>query len=207
MSRALTLGLAAAALAFAVLLSLLAVDVIHRDQALSDGDVRFSSGPSTTDLWAAKEILPFRPTRSLLGVDDDLEYRHAVDLFRLSRPRASVIGQFNLPPVRAEAEDAIAGAAAGEGDPQRRARLLNMLGVLALARVGADPAQSPSILSESVGVFRSALSLDPANDDAAANLELVLRIQRAAAPPRQRPGGRQQGRSSRAGNATPGSGY
>lgn len=178
MSRARGLALAALALALAVVFSLLAVDVIHRERAMGAGDVRFGAGPSPRDLWRASEIVPMGAVRTMLAVDDDLDYREAMRVFKLARPRDQGIGQFNLPANRAHAEDVISRIAETEEDDGRRSQLVNLLGVLALSRAAPDIAQSPSLLDEAASTFRLALRDDPENEDAKANLELVLRVKR-----------------------------
>jgi hypothetical protein len=192
MTRGRALALAAGALALAALLSLLAVDVIHRENALDSGDVRYTAGTAADDLWAASEILPLGTARKLLGVNDDLEYRNAARLFRLGQPRVANF-QFNLPPIRAEAEGALSRAATHEQDPERKSQLINLLGVLELARAAADTSQSPEVLQASAETFRSAL-------------ELVLRVRRAQQQDSQQ-GGRPPQNASQVGLSKTGSGY
>jgi hypothetical protein len=200
------LGIAAGALALAAVLALLAVDVLHRESALASGDVRYAAGPGQRDPWQASQILPFGSARALLGVNDDLRYRRAVRLFRLSRPRRAAL-TIGLAPARAEAEAALVSAVAEESNTVRRSELLNLLGVLALARAAADALANPEGLKASVSIFRSALDADPENADAKVNLELVLRATRR----QQRTQGRRSTghppRGSRAGLGSTGRGY
>ena len=66
-------------------------------------------------------------------------------------------------------------AGAPRREPQRRARLLNLLGVLGMDRYTADPANRAIIIRAAVDTFQSAIATDPENADAKFNLELVLR--------------------------------
>ena len=207
MTRTRAFLLAALALALAVVFSLLAVDVIHRERALAAGDVRFAAGTSPQDLWRASEIMPLGAARTMLGVDDDLDYREAMRLFKLARPRDDVVGQFNLPANRAQAEDAISRISGTEEDAGRRSQLVNLLGVLALSRAAPDLAQSPSLLDEAAATFRLALRDDPENEDAKANLELVLRVKRDQQRQQSGDGARPGNDASRVGLSDTGSGY
>jgi hypothetical protein len=201
------LVLAALALGVAVVLSLLAVDVLHRESSFAAGDARYAAGPSARDLWHASEALPFGAARTVLGVDDDLEYRRALLIFERARPRVNILTQFDLPPARAQAEAEVSAAASHEQDPVRKSQLVNLLGALALARAAADTPQSPSILQESAGIFRSAIALDPNNEDAKANLELVLRVRQDQRREERSNSGRPPKSSSRVGLSETGSGY
>src|SRR5262249_36938194 len=178
MTNARALVLSAAALAAAAVLALLAVDVLHAHESLAAGDVRYAAGPGQRDLWSSSSIVPFHAARRLLGIDDDLAYRRAIRLFRLSAPRTPSLARFSLAPIRAEAEAALTAAAARETDRTRRSELVNMLGVLTVARAAGDALSSPEAMRNSVTLFRRAIRLDPSNADAKTNLELVLRVRR-----------------------------
>jgi hypothetical protein len=206
-TRTRVLLVAALALVAAVALSLLAVDVLHRESSLESGDVRYSAGPSTKDVWHAAEVMPLGTARALLGVDDDLSYRHAVLLFQRARPRLSVSMLFDLSPARAEAEERLTRAVAEEHDPTRKSQLVNLLGTLAVAPGASDNPRSGSILDDGAAMFRTAIDLDPSNDDAKANLELVLRVRERQQPQQRGSGHRQPQKSLRAGLGRAGSGY
>jgi hypothetical protein len=207
MTPARALLLATGALALAAVCALLAVDVLHRDSSLSAGDVRYAAGPSQQDLWDASEIIPFGSARALLGVDDDLDYRRAVRLFRLSQPRTSPFARIGLAPARAEAEAALTTAAASEDDSTRKSQFLNLVGVLEVIRAAEDALGNPLAMRESVSTFRRALQTNPSNDEAKANLELVLRVRRQQQRTRGQLGSRPQRSARRAGLANGGRGY
>src|SRR5262249_35442726 len=75
--RALALRLAAAVamLALAASLVLLARDVWHWQRAFADADARARLQPIGASAWAADTALPGSFVRSLLGIDDDLNFR------------------------------------------------------------------------------------------------------------------------------------
>ena len=113
---------------------------------------------------------------------------------------------------RARAEAALA---AQRGDPKVRAHAETLLGVLAVRDATAQPQRAEAFAGAAVTAFREALRLDPDNEEAAADLELLLAHRRAKQRPgagagrgpgahkaRAQPHGRGAGAS-----ATPGAGY
>jgi hypothetical protein len=206
MKRLGALLLAVGLLALAALFALVAVDVLHREDSMAAGDARYAAGPSQKDLWEASEIVPLGTAVKVLGVSDDLEYRRALRLYRLSQPRTSTLVRVGLSPVRAHAEAEVTEAAAHEDDPVRRAELVNLLGVLSVARAATDPGQSGEVLQEAASAFRQAMRLDPSNANAKANLELVMRVRREQ---QRTPGGRggRPPQASRVGLGDSGTGY
>ena len=95
---------AAACLGLAVLLSLLALDVHRRDRSFQADDVLFRVGSLRDDRWQPAEIVPFGAARALLGVDDDLAYRRALQLVRRAHPRTVTYEQSKLVGLRAVAQ-------------------------------------------------------------------------------------------------------
>ncbi len=206
MTQARALALAAVALALAAFLALLAIDVLHREDSLASGDVRYDINPGESGLWQASEILPFGTARSVLGVDDDLRYRNAARLLLLAQPRASI--SIGLAPARAQAQGALEDAIAAEPDARRKSQLINMLGVIAINNAASAFVTDRSVLNESIATFRRALRVDSANLDAKANLELVLRVlERQQRQQRRSHGSRRRRSGSRAGVSATGSGY
>ena len=115
---------------------------------------------------------------------------------------------------RARAEAALA---AQRGNPQVRTDAETLLGVLALRDAAAQPRRAAAFTGVAATAFRTALRIDPDNEEAAADLELLL-TRRGGGKERGRPGSagkrggghkahaRQQGRGAGA-SATPGGGY
>jgi hypothetical protein len=62
------------------------------------------------------------------------------------------------------------------GDRTSRSLGSNLLGVLAFENAALDPARADDHVAASVDAFRDAIRLDPANDDAKFNLELILTL-------------------------------
>jgi hypothetical protein len=205
------LRIAAAALVLVVGLgfALLATDVVLLHRGLGSGDTRFASGSLAGNLWKPRQLVPLGAAQRLLGTEDDLAYRQAVRAFVLGRPRDEPFQSPDLLGQRGHAQDLLQAIVDGDGNVQRRSDAANLIGVLGFANAAIDPEQAYGYLSEAIGRFRQAVSLDPANDDAKYNLELALtRIEHTP-----RPNGRQQQRDSRggtgggAGTGDAGSGY
>jgi hypothetical protein len=203
----LLLTAAGACIALAVFAALLARDVGRRQEALRSGDVEAADArPVIAPSWAAHETVPFGLARRLLAVDDDLAFRRAVALFRRAHTQAP---SFNLglegTSLRVQAEAALAHEVRTDGDRSRASVAANLLGVLAVvdatsAGEGATP------IERSFFEFEDAIHLDPGNEQAKANLELVYQLR---APPNSLRGEpRRRGRShSGASTTSPGHGY
>lgn len=172
---------AAAALAAAALLALAAVDVARLERMLAADDAQFVVRPARPD-WKPAGILPGSAIASVLGARDDLDYRRALRRVVLLRERAGIESGARLSVLVATAEGALLEQVSGDADPARRAEALNLLGALTVA----DPTSSSlsrgvdsGALSAAADRFREAVSLDPTNEAARENLELVYRLLRS----------------------------
>lgn len=200
-------ALAVLAVPAAVLLLLVAVDVVRVGGSIAESDVRFQARPTLPGgLWDDVGFLPGGTARQAVGVEDDLAYRRAVWLFSRVQPGKVVIASPELEALRAGAETKLIDASRGEMDPRRRAQLLNLLGLLALDRFAGDPGDRINIIRGAIDSFQSAVKADPGNEDAKFNLELVLRDFYSATAPGSNPDrGRAGGKF--AGTGRSGSGY
>jgi hypothetical protein len=196
------------ALAAGIFALLLAFDVGRWQTTITRDDVRFKATPTRANLWRPDELVPFHAARSLLRLDDDLEYRDTLRNFWLARPHASSLTQLNLDALRSEAIVTLANFARTQREPLRRGQTANLLGVMGLGLATTDdPGQRLRFLLYSSRAFRGALTADPNNEDAKFNLELTLRLLQRQ--PTREGGGTAHGpgRSSGAALAQPGSGY
>lgn len=205
--RVVLLAAAGACLAVAVLATLLARDVGGWQSALRAGDVQAAATtPRARPEWAAGEIVPFGLARRLLAVDDDLAFRRAVALFRQA---STGIPSFDTgvegTALRVEAETALAHEVRTDPDRTRASTAANLLGVLAAAD-STSPAEGATPIERSIFEFVDAIHLDPGDEQAKANLELVYQLK---APPNSlRGNARRPGRSHSGASATePGHGY
>jgi hypothetical protein len=197
------------AIPVALVLAVLAIDVLRTPGWISEDDSRFSSAPlRSTGLWNEPGLLATRARLKVLGIEDDLAYRRTVSLFTRLRPGQSDQGINPEQEARwAKLQFDLTNESRENPDPQRRSELQNLTGVTLLARyLYASPDQRNMLLSNAVGAFRTAVELDPQNDDAKLNLELSMRAYSPLLFPSNAPdaGG---ARGQESGHGRSGSGY
>lgn len=155
-------------LALAVMAILLARDVWHVQGALQDGDARAQMTTVGAGAWSADTTLPFDLARRLLDVRDDLGFRTTLTEARaMSGPPANTAEAARRLPVKAA-------LSAAEADPDhvRASAAANVLGVI----YASDPRDSgTSSATKALEEFVKAVQLDPNDETAKANLELLLR--------------------------------
>jgi hypothetical protein len=199
--RIVAVGGIVVALAAAVFLAVLAIDVLRWRGHLERADLRFRAAPADTSLWKPDTTLPIGISEDLLSVRDDVAFRQALQTFRLGRPTEPARNQHDLA-VRAQAGLELAGVRRSEPSAAGRSRAATLRGILAFEEARGDPAHAGARLRDSLAQFRDAILLDPGNEDAQYDLELALRLLRtteeAAQGPARKPG-RQRGRAQGAG--------
>jgi hypothetical protein len=195
---------ALAALAAAAFCAVLAIDVNTVSEQYREDDVRYQKNPGDA-VWDPSTILASVAEKAL-GVDDDKEFRNAVRFFRLSglRNQSRSIDQGTF---QQAAELQLSRVGRNDSSRARRSAAANLRGVINL--VEAATADEPGqLLQRSLSEFRDAIRLDPRNDDAKYNLELVLQIAaETGSDPDQGGGSRGDAPASGAGAASTGSGY
>ena len=107
--RALPFLVGVVLLGLATVLILFALDVRAWQGTFTQSDVRFRAQRSHIGLWRSPAVLPGDPARAVLGVDDALAYRRAVQLFWFSTAGASTGGQADLAATRVAAETKLQG--------------------------------------------------------------------------------------------------
>lgn len=190
-------------------LALLAVgvDSLVVSRQVAEHDFRYQAAPERHGgLWEGVGFVPRALTSHALGVSDDLEYRRATSLFTRSKPGRAPYPGPALAARRGQAALLLTRTSQAETDRRRRAQLLNFLGTLPLDRRIQDQAERASVLQNAIGIFESAVRVDPGNADAKANLELVLRISNFASVPANDPSG-ERGGGTRSGSGSTGGGY
>ncbi len=183
---------AAAVLAvpLAILLALLAVEVLRTPGQLETDDVRFEAAPMRQQgLWADLGFLPGGAGKRLLDLEDDLAYRRTVAMFLRVEPGKVEIFGPELENLRGKVQFEITRGSAEDSNPERRAQLLNFLAAMSLERYGADQTEADTILRRAIHTLRSAVETDPENADAKLNLELALRNAKAVNLPGTDPSG------------------
>ena len=195
------------AVPLAILLVVLAVDVLRVPANLENGDVQFEAAPRRqSEPWSGIDYLRGWPAMRMLGTGNDLEYRQALARFLRVEPGKVEIYGPELENLRGRVQLELTRLSAEDGNPERRSRLLNLLGAMSLDRYSYDQAEREAILRKAIFTFRSAVDTDPENEDAKTNLELALRDAKAVNLPGTDPsGGAAEGTIS--GQGTSGSGY
>jgi hypothetical protein len=191
----------------AIVLTVIAVEVLRVPGELAADDVRFQGGPRVRRaLWNDLGFLPGDPGVRLLGVEDDLAHRRTMALFAQVQPGKVAVTSPELEALRGRAQLEVTLHARVERDPFRQAQQLNNLGILTIGRYSTDSQEANQILARAVGAFQNAIEVDPDNLDALRNLEILLRRPEAATLPPNNPSqGGAQGRVS--GQGRVGSGY
>jgi hypothetical protein len=195
------------AVPLALVLVVLAVDVLRLPGKLDGGDVRFEAAPRrAAGAWSGVDFVKGWPAMRLLETNDDLDYRQALARFLRVEPGVVEIYGPELENLRGRVQVDLTRLSAEDGNPARRSHILNLLGALSLNRYAYDQAEREAILRKAIFTFRSAVDTDPANEDAKTNLELALRDAKATNLPGTDPsGGAAEGSIS--GQGTSGSGY
>jgi hypothetical protein len=213
--RELLLVLAVAAFVLAALLALVAVDVGRWRSTMAADDVRYRIGSPDAE-WRADTLAPFGAARRLLRVDDDLAFREALTALRASALDDPTVSDPNLAVKRTDAADRLESIVVHDRDPVRRSRASNLLGVLGMVVFNTGPSggtlapDRSELLLNAIASFEQAIAIDPGNDEAKYNLQVILlRGQgllptEAAAGINPTPGGRG---ARGAGAGEPGSGY
>ena len=188
---AIELGVGVLSLLVAALLVLVLLEVRPWERALVRGDARFDAAPQSAPLsfdnpappvlarWKTPSGFAGRIAERLLGLRDDMAYRHAVALYRAAAPNPNEQVQFSedpeLPARRIRAQQALTAVSKDDPDPRIRSRATNMLGILIRsAPTPDDPDEQRNQILTAIGLFRNAILLDPNNADAKLNHELVL---------------------------------
>ena len=162
---------AGVALAVASLaLALLAVQVWRQPGETARHDALLLGNPPPEHTWADRPGF----AASLLGAQDDVTYRRAIALFLRGRPDDPG-GNKTTDQIVSGLESAIvlAGIVRGEGPAGRRSQAANVQGIILGEDAIFEPDGAPRIV-RAAALFRRAIAIDPGNDDAKANLELLF---------------------------------
>jgi hypothetical protein len=172
--------LAALAGGVAVVLVLLALDASAWKSTISRDDLRFRALPTHTHLWKPETSLPGDPASLLIGTGSTLQYRHALQYFWFSHVGNNPEVRQDAPTLRADAQDRLQALMKTGANLRQRSAAANLLGVLVVTTpsIANDPSAITQTLTRSAEYFQQAIALNPGNNDAKENLELVLRLTR-----------------------------
>ncbi len=213
--RELLLVAAAACVVLAVVLALVAVDVARLRTTIPADDVRFTAGAPTTG-WSPETLAPFGAGERTLGVRDDLAFRTMLRVLRESKLVDFTVSDPVLAIRRTELAERLESIVVRDPDPVLRSRASSLLGVVNIVAWNSTPPQGTQQLDRSelllaaIASFEQAIGLDPENDDAKYNLQLMLQRGEGLLPTEAAAGRNPSagGKGSRgAGAGAPGSGY
>ena len=154
---------AVVAVPVAIVLTIVAVDVLRTPGWISTDDARFQTAPlRAAGLWNEPGLLATRARIRTLGIDEDLAYRRTVALFAKLQPGTA--NQLVDPAQEnrwAKLQFELTTGSRENPDAARRSDLQNLLGVLLLARyLYASPDERNNLLTNAIGSFRTAVELD-----------------------------------------------
>lgn len=180
------LGVAALVLAcVATLLVLFALDTRAWQASVHRDDMKFRALPDHGDLWKPATILPGDPAGAVLGTNDTIAWRRALQSFWYTHIGANPQSQQDLPKLRAQAQGQLLDLMSSAKTASERSSAANLLGVLVITTpisAGSQTAQI-QVLKQSTEYFQQAIDLDPGDTAAKQNLELVLRVTRPGKGP------------------------
>lgn len=160
-------------LALAAAAALLAADVRSWPSAIAAGDAVYDVAPLDAR-WSPSTRLPSSLSRGLLGVQDDIAARKALQLYRANvEVRSRLDNAVQVAAARASAETALARVARSPG-VARASQNETLVGVLAFGDFSQGGQSSQA--DQAVSAFEAAAKLDPANIAAKYDLELLLRL-------------------------------
>jgi hypothetical protein len=177
----------------ALVLVLLALDVNSWKTTVARDDLRFRALPTHSDLWRPSTVLPGDPASLLIGTGTTVRYRRALQYFWFSHVGNNPEVHQDAPTLRADAQDKLQKLMNGAPNARQRSAAANLLGVLIVTTpsIANDPSAITQTLTRSAEYFQEAIAINPGNNDAKENLELVLRL--------TRPGKGKIGRDARSG--------
>ena len=160
--------------------ALLAVDARAWQKTIKSDDVRFRAVHAGPRLWHSPAIIPGDPARAILGLDDALSYRHALQLFWVSEVgvthAAATAG--SLTQTQIDAQQDLQALVDHAKTRVERSAAANLLGVMAIRTPAADAETQTETITRATAYFQQAIAEDPTNRAAKVNLEFVLRLTR-----------------------------
>jgi hypothetical protein len=172
--RVLPFILAGLALVAALASAFVAREASQVGSEIRRSDAAFRAEPAREGLWEVKTDAP--GLEKTLGTNDDIAFRKASRLYELLRRRGRDPYDFSARAFRADAQLALARAEAAGMTTTTRSKAANLEAIMILEEALGDPLNGPQLLERSLNSFRKALRIDPSNEEAMFNLELVLRL-------------------------------
>ena len=183
------LSVAFAAFACALGVGYLAHQVSRAEAEINRSDAAFRVERAPEGLWQVDG-----PAERVLGVKDDLAFRKAASLWDLAGRRGinrnATVGNAVAAGSRRAAAQLMLARAEREGLAGRAlSKAENLDAVITIQAALEAPANRRVLLRRSLDGFRRAIRIDPGNEEAMLNLELLLRILSTSPPAPQNPFG------------------
>jgi tetratricopeptide (TPR) repeat protein len=174
-------------LVLAITAALVARDAAAVRRNVEHSDLTFLEGqPVYERLWQLDTTIPY--PAELLGIDDDLLYRHALRKYAAEDRRQQGRFNFSNPGLRAEAQAALSIAENSGLSAARRSKLANLQGLLSYDETLSNPLDASGLAQQALQHFHRAVKIDPSNVEAKYNLEYLLRL----VDPNQNPASQRQ---------------
>lgn len=161
-------------LALALVAALVARDAAAVQRAFDRSDLAFEAQPSAERLWKIDARIPL--VERSLAIEDDLVYRRALRAYAVDARRAENPYDFSRPAFRAEAQATLGSAERSGLAAPLRSKAAMLQGVLTFEESIADPVNGSNLVRRALGDFTRAIQIDPSNEEAKYNLELLLRL-------------------------------
>jgi hypothetical protein len=198
-------------LVLAAALAVFAHDVRAWQTTVKHDDLRFQADPAAPRLWKPPTLLPGDPAGLALSTHATTEWRHGLQNFYYTRLGFDPETNADASTLDATTEKRLQKLALTAATRAERSDAANLLGVLVIttataAAIGNNEGVVAQTLRQTEGYFQQAIALDPSNDDAKQNLELILR---STGPSNRviREGGTGFGYGGGHGSSPPGYGY
>jgi hypothetical protein len=198
-------------LVLAALLAVFAHDVRAWQTTVRHDDLRFQATPAAARLWRPPTLLPGDPAGLALSTNSTTEWRHTLQNFYYTQLGFDPQTNADSSTLDADTEKMLQQMTLTAATPAERSDAANLLGVLVIttasaAAIGNNEGVVAQTLQQTAGYFQQAIALDPSNDDAKQNLELLLR---STGPSNRviREGGAAFGYGGGHGSSPPGYGY
>jgi tetratricopeptide (TPR) repeat protein len=172
--RALPFVLAVALLAAAVGSAYVAREASALDEEIRTSDTAFRADPRRADLWQVDKRSS--AVEELLGSEDDVAFRKASRLFELLRERGRNPYDFDASAFRADAQLALVEAGNVGLPTEVQSRSANLDAIMTVEEAIGDPRNSPALFERALKSFHRSIQLNPDNEEAKYNLELLIRL-------------------------------
>jgi len=172
--RVIMLGAALVLLALAAAIAYGVREARRVETQMRESDTAFRLDPAREELWAADTDTP--GVERLVGVRDDVLFRRASRLFELVRRRGRSPFDSTSRALRADIRLALARAEQEGMSSETHSKAVNLEALLVLEDALGDFANGAALAERSLDDFRRAIRIDPTNEEAMFNLELVLRL-------------------------------